>query len=91
MFLTDDGLVVDPPPPAEDFMLTPTGGPMEGDPVAATARAVGGGVRDAAQGFIDLTGELGEVMNEVIPAGYLTWGDDGFHYTTQKPEGMEQI
>lgn len=91
MFLTDDGLVVDPPPPAEDFMLTPTGGPMEGDPVSATARAVGGGVRDAAQGFIDLTGELGEVMNEVIPAGYLTWGDDGFHYTTQKPEGMEQI
>ena len=91
MFLTDDGLVVDPPPPAEDFMQLSTGGPMEGNPITGTARAIGGGVRDAAQGFIDLTGEIGEVMNKVIPAGYLTWGDDGFHYTTQKPEGVPPI
>ena len=42
----------------------------DADTVATpVVRGVAGGVRDAVQGFIDLTGEAGEVLQDRLPLG----------------------
>jgi len=59
------------------------------DTGAATGRAVLGGVRDAGQGFLDLTGELAELLESKVPLGYITYGPEGLGYQQEKPEGYE--
>lgn len=57
------------------------------DTGAATGRAVLGGVRDAGQGFLDLTGELAELLESQVPLGYITYGPEGLGWQQEKPEG----
>ena len=59
------------------------------DTGAATGRAVLGGGRDAGQGFLDLTGELAELLESKVPLGYITYGPEGLGYQQEKPEGYE--
>lgn len=59
------------------------------DTGAAAGRAVLGGVRDAGQGFLDLTGELAELLESKVPLGYITYGPDGISYQTERPEDYE--
>ena len=59
------------------------------DTGAATGRAVLGGVGDAGQGFLDLTGELAELLESKVPLGYITYGPEGLGYQQEKPEGYE--
>tara|TARA_S200002703_G_scaffold21295_1_gene17866 strand:+ start:3911 stop:6697 length:2787 start_codon:yes stop_codon:yes gene_type:complete len=57
----------------------------------ATGRAVAGGVMDAANGFIDMTGEMGEVLNNIVPYGYITFTpEDGFGWQEQKPTDIPE-
>ena len=59
--------------------------------VKGTARAVSGGIIDAANGFLDLTGEMGEVLNDIVPYGYLTYTtEDGFGFQEQKPTDIAE-
>ena len=53
----------------------------------ATGRAVVGGVRDAGQGVLDLTGELADLLESKVPLGYITYGPDGLSWQQEKPEG----
>lgn len=57
------------------------------DTGAATGRAVLGGVRDAGQGFLDLTGELADLLESQVPLGYITYGPEGLGWQQEKPEG----
>ena len=57
------------------------------DTGAAAGRAVLGGVRDAGQGFLDLTGELADLLESKVPLGYITYGPDGLSWQQEKPEG----
>ena len=62
----------------------------------ATGRAVAGGVVDAANGFIDMTGEMGEVLNNMLPynigkLGYITFTpEDGLGYQMDKPTDIPE-
>jgi hypothetical protein len=62
-----------------------------GQEFAAGGRAVLGGVRDAAQGFVDMTGELGEYLEGQFPLGYITLDDEGLGYRSQRPKDMQEI
>ncbi len=62
-----------------------------GEGLPAAGRAVVGGVRDAAQGFLDMTGELGELAEGVLPMGYITFDEQGLQFKTERPEGMQKI
>ncbi len=70
--------------PGEAFV--PTG---EGFPAAG--RAALGGVRDAGQGFLDMTGELGELAEGVLPMGYITFDEQGLRFAQEKPVDMQKI
>ena len=52
-------------------------------------RVVSSGVGSAVQGVIDLGGELGELVEGILPAGYLTWGPDGLQHHEEQPEDYE--
>ena len=43
------------------------------------------GVGKAAKGFIDLTGELAEVLEEVAPMGYVVWDEKGLRLEEKRP------
>lgn len=62
-----------------------------GEMAKGTGRAVLGGVREAGQGFLDMTGELGEVAEGILPAGYIVFDEQGLQYTGEKPEDMQQL
>ena len=49
------------------------------------------GIGKAAQGFIDLTGELAEVAEEAMPLGFLVWDKDGLRIEETRPEGVENF
>jgi len=59
--------------------------------LVSTARGVAGGVRDAAQGFIDFTGEAGEVLQDKMPLGYVIIRDGNLEFSSQRPENMSEI
>jgi len=64
--------------------------------VKGTARAVSGGIINAANGFIDMTGEMGEVLNNILPynlgkLGYITFTpEDGLGYQMDKPTDIPE-
>ncbi len=43
------------------------------------------GVGKAAKGFIDLTGELAEVLEEFAPMGYVVWDEKGLRLEEKRP------
>lgn len=59
--------------------------------LTSTARGVAGGVRDAAQGFIDFTGEAGDVLQDKMPLGYVIIKDGNLEFSSQRPENMSEI
>lgn len=59
--------------------------------LTSTVRGVAGGVRDAAQGFIDFTGEAGEVLQDKMPLGYVIIRDGNLEFSSQRPENMTEI
>ena len=59
--------------------------------LTSTVRGVAGGVRDAAQGFIDFTGEAGEVLEDRMPLGYVIIQDGNLEFSSQRPENMTEI
>jgi len=64
----------------------------DADTVATpVVRGVAGGVRDAVQGFIDLTGEAGEVLQDRLPLGYVTIKDGNLGFSSERPENMTEI
>ena len=70
--------------PGEAFVPT-------GEGLPAAGRAVLGGVRDAGQGFLDMTGELGELAEGVLPMGYITFDEQGLRFAQEKPVDMQKI
>ena len=49
-----------------------------------------GGITDAINGFIDISGEMGEVLNQYIPYGYVTITKDGLGWQKEKPTDIPE-
>ena len=63
--------------------------PLAAEEIPFLPRVVSSGVGSAVQGVIDLGGELGELVEGILPAGYLTWGPDGLQHHEEQPEDYE--
>jgi len=63
------------------------------DPVGtakATGRAVAGGLRDTMQGVVDLSAELGGIIETKFGSlGYLTIDENGVNYSKEPPAGAQ--
>jgi len=63
---------------------------VAGNSLMSAGRVLFGGANDAANGFLDATEELGQMIEGELPAGYLVWDEEnGVRWEQEKPEGSE--
>ena len=102
VYITKDGVSYTPPPPppgllskAGDVAMSAGEAVVDAamDPVGtakATGRAVAGGLRDFSQGVIDLSSELGGMIETNVGSlGYLNVDENGVNWSKEPPAGAQ--
>jgi len=102
VYITKDGASYTPPPPppgllskAGDVAMSAGEAVVDAamDPVGtakATGRAVAGGLRDFSQGVIDLSSELGGMIETNVGSlGYLNVDENGVNWSKEPPAGAQ--
>jgi len=101
VYITEKGVSYTPPPPppgllskAGDVAMSAGEAVVDAamDPVGtakATGRAVAGGLRDFSQGVIDLSSELGGMIETNVGSlGYLNVDENGVNWSKEAPAGV---
>lgn len=102
IYITKDGVSYTPPPPppsllskAGDVAMSAGEAVVDAamNPVGtakATGRAVAGGLRDFSQGVIDLSSELGGLIETNVGSlGYLNIDENGVNWSKEPPAGAQ--